>query len=167
MGAIVEEVHIWNSPSVGAFLLWRFTQGYIDNHDEAEPPLGLLHFIAAAILTSPSLCETISNQRANLQSYVRGFEDKKLFDQLLSIHERTSQKRVFTLESLDLATSQGLLLINPDTGKVHCKNIDKKPRKGNAVKPSMKRLGEKAEILGNWFAEHDVFTTARYLKVVF
>ena len=167
MGAIVEEVKIWNSPTIGAFLLWHFTKGYVQHHKAGEAPGGLLHFLAAAILTNPALSETISKRRANLQSYVRGFEDKRLFDQLLSIHDRTKEKKAFTLASLDIAISQGLLLWNAETGRVHCKELGKKPRRGNNIKPSMKRQGEKAELLGQWFSEHDLPAIARYLKVVF
>jgi hypothetical protein len=46
MDTIVDEVKLWNTPLVGAFLLWKFTQGYTENHPSGEAPIGLLHFIA-------------------------------------------------------------------------------------------------------------------------
>jgi len=100
MSEVLEEVKVWNTPIIGACLLWRFTSGYTSNHPNGDGPTGLLHFIATAILTNQRLSTPISNKRADLQSYVRSFEETKSSDLLLSIHERVKDKMSYTMKAL-------------------------------------------------------------------
>ena len=166
MGLLVEEVKIWNTPLIGAYILWRFTKGYCENHETGDAPVGLMHFIANAILSSPNLVERISNRRPDLQSYIRSFEDKKESDLLLTVHERIKEKRQYTLESIDIAVSEGLLVWDLETGKLYPKNLTKRPSRGKNIKPALDRNGTKAEILGSWFSQHELDSITTYLKVV-
>lgn len=166
MEKLVEEVRQWNTPSVGAFLLWQFTSGYCDNHPSGDAPVALLHFLAIPLLTSNKLLDPISNRRPNLQSYARGFEDSKNSDILLTIHDRAARNRSYTMASIDIAVSKGLLFWDVDSGKLYPVKDVKRPRRGNALKPSITKIGTKAQILGSWFAEHSIPTVATYLKVV-
>ena len=167
MGEVLEEVRIWNTPVIGAFLLWRFTNGYVATHPSGDAPVALLHFVASAILTSQKLSGPISNKRADLASYVRSFEDSKSSDILLSIHERTKEKRSYTLKSIDIAVSQGLLFWDIETAQLYAKSELKKPKRGNSLKSIHEQNGNKAEILGNWFGRQDLASIANYLKIVF
>lgn len=166
MGRLVEEVQQWNSPSVGAYLLWRFTSGYCDAHPNGDAPLALLHFLAIPLLTSKRLLEPISNHRPNLQSYVRSFETSKDSDILIGIHGRAKRKRSYTMAAIDIAVSTGLIFWDIDSGKLYPRKGGNLPHKSCALKTSFVRDGKKAEILGRWFAEHNISTIATYLKVV-
>ena len=44
MGQLVEEVKLWNTPTIGAYLLWRFTKGYTKNHPTEDAPVALFTF---------------------------------------------------------------------------------------------------------------------------
>jgi hypothetical protein len=167
MGEVLEEVKIWNTPIIGAYLLWRFTKGYTTMHPSGDAPIALLHFVALAILTSQKLSAPISNKRADLPSYIRSFEDSKSSDILLSIHERTKEKLAYTLKAIDIAVAQGLLFWDVETAQLYPKNQVKKPGRGNALKSIHEQNGNKAEILGNWFAKQDLASIANYLKIVF
>jgi len=167
MGLLIEEVKLWNTPLVGAFLLWSFTKGYSDNHPNGDSPVGLLHFIALAILTNKELMRPISNMRDDLQSYVRSFQDKNESDILLNIQPRTLARREQTLKAIDVAIAEGLLAWDTDNGKLYSRKLEKRPGRGKALKKDVKRDGVKAEILGKWFSQHDLPTIAAYLKVVF
>ena len=167
MGQLVEEVKLWNTPIVGAYLLWKFTKGYCDGHPNGDAPIGLLHFVAIAILTNKKLLEPISNKRDDLQSYSRSFEKSKESDILLTIEERTREMREYTMASIDIAIAEGLLVWDADSGKLYPRNISKTPSRGRALNNMYKNNGKKAEILGKWFARHDLPTIAAYLKVVF
>lgn len=162
---LVEEVRTWNTPLVSAYQLWQFTLGYCDAHSEGDAPLGLLHFIAAPILTSPQLSDTVNQRRKNLQSYAFGFEDKKRIDVLLDLQSRIQKRKHHTLASIDTAICAGLLLWDVDSGKLFpCQ--PPKARRGHTLRADLKREGDKARLLGTWFAEHDLPTIATYLKLV-
>ncbi|MDD2284393.1 MAG: DUF6521 family protein [Paludibacter sp.] len=167
MGTLVDEVKLWNTPIIGAFLLWRFTQGYCDNHQTGDAPIGLLHFVASAILISKELMKPISNKRANLQSYVRSFENTKNSDILISLQQQIIDKREYTLAAIDIATAEGLLVWDAESGKLYPRNLSKRPGRGKKLNVLMVREGKKAEILGKWFSEHDISSIESYLKVVF
>ena len=167
MGQLVEEVKLWNTPTVGAYLLWKFTTGYCDGHPNGDAPIGLLHFLAIAMLTNKKLLEPINNRRDDLQSYARSFENSKDSDILLTIQERAREKREYTMASIDIAIAKGLLVWDVDSGKLYPRNLSKSPSRGKALKEMFKKNGKKAEILGKWFAKHDLPTVAAYLKVVF
>jgi hypothetical protein len=166
MSELVEEVRLWNTPAVGAYLLYRFTQGYVSAHHEGDAPVALHHFIAIAILTNDQLKAPISNLRDNLQSYVRSFEDSKNSDLLLSIQERIKEKLGYTWSSIDLAVANGLLFWDFDEAKLYVRPLEKSPGYGHSPKAQLRKDGDKAEILGQWFAEHDVNTISSYLKIL-
>jgi len=167
LGELADDVKLWNNPAIGAYLLWRFSSGYCDGHASGDAPVGLLHFIAAAILTSKDLANPISNKRDCLQSYVRSFEDSKKIDLLLRIQERAREKRDYTLASIDIAIAEGLLVWDVETGKLYPSVIKKQSSRGKGIKEVFKRDGNKAAILGKWFSQHDLTTIAAYLMVLF
>ena len=166
MNKLAEEVLQWNSPCVGAYLLWQFTKSYSEAHPDGDAPVALLHFLAAPILTCKKLLDPISNHRANLQSYVRSFEDSKGSDILLGIQELVIDKREYTLAAIDIAIATGLIIWDVDSGKLYPYNSSIHPQNGNSLKSNTVKNGKKAEILGKWFAEHNISTIATYLKVV-
>lgn len=163
----VEEIKIWNTPIIGAYLLWRFTQGYVDGHKIGDSPIALLHFVACAILTNDKLSEPVNNRRKNLQSYVRFFEEKKESDILLNLQSRIKEKLSYTLTAIEIAISEGFLVWDIESGKLYPRVLSKKNKIGNALRPKMKSDGNKAEVLGKWFSEHELSTIGTYLKVVF
>lgn len=167
MGQIVEEVKIWNTPAIGAFLLWKFTVGYIQGHPTGEAPVALLHFVATGILTNKELIEAINDMRPNLASFVRWFEEQEKTDMLLEIQDRIAAKRRYTLDAIDIATYSGLLAWNTESGKLYPRTQLPDAPKGSGLKNLYKRYGTKAEILGKWFAQLDMKMIATYLKLVF
>lgn len=166
MSSLAEEVRVWNTPIVGSYMLWRFSQGYTDYHPEGLSPILLLHFIASAILTNQRLSDPVNNRRKDLASYVRSFANKKDVDLLLSIQGRVNATKFYTLSSVDLAIQKGLLVLNPDDACLYPRNLSKKPSRGMAPKPSVRSMGNKAETLGRWFSAYPVSQVVSLLKVV-
>lgn len=163
---LADEVRIWNTPLYGAYLLWHFTTAYCAAHPTGDAPVGLLHFIALPMLVNRQLNDTISDRRANLQSYVQGFEDKKQSDILLSLQERIRARQQNTLASIDAAIYAGLLSWDMDSSKLYPHVLPRAPRRGKSIRPSIAKEGKKAKILGRWLSEHDIPTVASYLRVV-
>lgn len=167
MGKLVDEVKLWNTPIIGAYLLWKFTQGYCSGHPHGDAPIGVLHFVASAILTHKELLEPINNHRNDLQSYARSFENTKNSDILLSIQQRIKDKREYTLAAIDIAISKGLLVWDMESGKLYPRELKKRPGRGRGLKSKITNEGNKAEILGKWLSGHDIPAISAYLKVVF
>lgn len=166
MSNLVEEVRIWNTPIVGSYVLWRFTQGYTDHHPEGRSPILLLHFLASAILTNKRLSDPVTNLRKDLSSYTRSFTDKKDIDLFLSIQGRVNNTKTYTLSAIDLAIQHGILFLNSEDACLYPKTLSKKPSRGMNPKQSVKSLGNKAEILGKWFSAHPASQISALLKVV-
>lgn len=166
MGELAEEVKLWDTPAIGAYLLWRFTDGYTKGHPQGEAPIGLLHFIALAILTNAQLSKHISNKRDGLGSYIKGFEDNKSIDRLLGIHKRIDDRKKHTLRCIDFAITNGLLIWDCESGKIFSRHISISPSRRNNLKNHVKQDGNKAEILGRWFSEHNLTTITCYLRVI-
>lgn len=162
---LAEEVRTWNTPLIGAYQLWQFTLGYCQARSDGDAPIGLLHFIAGPILASPQLSETVSLRRKSLQSYALGFEDKKQMDLLLGLQERIRRRSPQTMAAIDAAICAGLLIWDVESGKLYSRQAPTASR-GRKLRGTLKREGDKARILGAWFAAHDLPTIAAYLKVV-
>lgn len=167
MGKLVEEVRLWNTPVVGAYLLWRFTSGYSEHHADGDAPSALLHFLAMAIVTSPQLLKTINGQRPNLQSYARSFSENGQTDLLLGLQKRIDQKKEYTLAAIDIAVANGVLAWDVQRGKLYARSLNMSPKKGCRPKGAMNSTGKKAALLGKWFSEHDIGMIASYMRVTF
>lgn len=166
MSELLEEVRLWNTPAVGAFLLYRFTHGYSAGHVNGEAPTAIQHFIAIAILTSEKLKAPISNMRENLQSYVRSFEESRNSDILLGLQERVKDKLLYSWSSIDMAVANGLLFWDFEEAKLVANPLRKTPSHGRSPKAQLKKDGDKAEILGRWFSQHDLNAITSYLKII-
>lgn len=166
MGRLVEEVKEWNTPLVGAYLLWNFTKSYVHAQVQNEAPVVILHFIAHPLLTSNEYSDTINNYRPNLASYVRGFTDKHKTDLLACFNERVYKQIKITMEAIDIAVASGLLVWNTDKATLWPLK-DLKQARGNAHRGiDIKTKSKKAEILGRWFANIDINTITSYLGVI-
>lgn len=166
MSSLIKEVKEWNTPLVTGYLLWRFTQGFYENQKNGEAPVALNHFIAMPILLNSLLLEKINNRRKSLQSYIKSFEEEKRSDLLAGIHDLVRKNMLHTLQSLDVAVTSGLLVWNYESAVLYPTKIQTKIKRGHSLRKDIVNTGDKAEILGKWFSEHDVLTVASYLKVV-
>lgn len=166
MGKLVEDVNEWNTPIIGAYILWRFTHGFVKNHPNGDAPVAILHFIASGIMTDPSIYDAINGHRPNLASFIRWFNEEKKSDFLTCLNQKIIQKRSYTMQSLDIAVANGLLAWDIETAKLYPVTI-KRIKTGTSSKGiAILKLGEKAEILGKWFSEHDLPTVTAYLGVI-
>ena len=166
MKSLVDEVNEWNTPIIGAFLLWHFSLGYRRKHPMGESPFVLLHFIAIGILSSNVYLVKISKHRPNLESFVRGFIDSNESDFLACLHQRIINKRAYTSAAIDIAVSSGLLVWDYDKAVLYPREISNRKRGRIQIGKDMKKMADKAEILGEWFSEHDILSITSYLGVV-
>lgn len=166
MSNLVDEVNEWNTPIIGAFLLWRFSLGYKRRHPVGESPVVILHFIATGILSSNNFSEGISRRRPNLESFVRNFTESKKSDLLACLHQRIFQKRSYTTAAIDIAVSSGLLVWDCEQAILHPADVPLVKRGGIKLGKKITDSANKAEILGEWFSEHDIQSIISYLGVI-
>lgn len=166
MSNLVDEVREWNTPIIGAFLLWHFTTGYKQNHPHGESPVVILHFIATGILTSNDFLKAISGHRPNLESFVRNFTDSHESDLLSCLYQRILQRRAYTAAAIDIAVSLGLLVWDCEQAILHPADAPRIKRGGLKLGKDIKKVADKAEILGKWFSKHDIPSITAYLGVV-
>ena len=166
MNSLSDEVSQWNTPIIGAFLLWHFAIGYKRKHATGDAPVVLLFFIAIGILTSFNFMEKISRRRQNLESFVRSFTEKYESDLLTCLQSRIIKKRAYTSAAIDIAVSSGLLVWDYDRAILYPVEITTKKRGGIKLGKEITKSADKAEILGEWFSEHDISSITSYLGVV-
>ena len=164
MGRLVEEVREWNSPVVGAYLLWRFTQAYSQRNCSGDAPTVILHFIAHTLLTSVDYCAEIPHKK-NLASFIRAFTENKKSDKMACFGEMVSKQREATMKAIDIAVATGLLVWDTSTAQLVAREF--KPARGSPSKgAAIQELDNHAQKLGAWFAELDVPTITLQLGVV-
>lgn len=167
MSRLVDEVKLWNTTAVGAFVLWRFTCGYTNNSPDGGAPSVLLHFLATPILMNPRISSRITRQRHGLQSYARSFTEKGEVDLLLGIQDRIRQKQNYTLASIDLAVAKGLLVWDTEGTALHARQLEAVPSRGCRPRASVEMIGNRGEIFGEWCAAHSIENVANLMGVSF
>jgi len=164
MGRLVEEVREWNSPVVGAYLLWRFTQAYSQKHCHGDAPMVILHFIAHTLLTSVDFYNEIPH-KPDLASFIRAFTDKKKSDKMACFGAMVSKQRETTMKAIDIAVATGLLAWDTNTARLVARDF--KPVRGSPSKgAAIQELDKHAQKLGAWFAELNDSTIILQLGVV-
>ena len=160
------EVSEWNTPVVGAFLLWHFSLGYKQHNEMKDCPVVILHFIAMGILSSCNFLDKISRRRSNLEAFIRSFYESNQSDLLACLQQRIKSKMAYTSAAIDIAVSSGLLFWDYDKAILCPTEPPTNTRRGIKIGDEMKKMAYKAEILGEWFSEHDISSITLYLGVV-
>lgn len=96
-------------------------------------------------------------------SYLRCFSDNNEAHILYKIQARILNKKEYSLHALDIGISSGLFSFSIDDMKVVAEDriLCSNPSE------EIKRLGRKAELLGEWFSEHPLKTIVNSLEVSF
>ena len=61
MAILLDEYREWNTPVVGAYLLWRFSAGYVNANPRHAPPPFLLHCVVTALLRGRAYSDAIDH----------------------------------------------------------------------------------------------------------
>lgn len=165
MSRLVEEYEEWNTPLIGAFLLWGFNKSYVGNHLTGEAPVVIEDFIAYSLLMSKSYNERITNRITTIASYIQSFTIKKQSDILATLVSKINEDKEITLKAIDFAVSYGLLVWDCETAKLYPKSLDDNQMSVLKDLPIMK-LQKKAEILGKWFSQVNLNTLLSLFGVV-
>lgn len=157
MSRLLEEYDEWNTPLIGAFLLWAFNKSYVENHQTNEAPVVIEDFVAYSLLMSKNYNERINNRIKTIASYVQGFTEKKQSDLLATLSEKINENKQITLKAIDVAVSSGILAWDCENATLYPKLLEKDVLSILNNLPIMK-LYNKAETLGKWFSQVNLNT---------
>ena len=150
MSSLASEIKEWNTPILGAYLLWKYTKGYETSADGRHPEF-LLHFVALPILMSPELSRPICRQRKSFASYAASFSNEGQSDVLAKLDQMVFEQRANTMTALEIAIASHLLRWTDDKQRLCALKVNEKEGV-NFVSKSNLDLGKKAFLFGSWSA---------------
>jgi hypothetical protein len=158
MSSFATEIQEWSTPLLGAYLLWRFTQGY-ESVGERRSPEFLFHFVVLPIVESPELARPIHPLRKDFSSYVRSFAKDGKMDVLAKLNDKVFQQRLNTLRALDIGSATRLFEWKDGMTRLHATRQNE-GEIAIVLSDSIRRLGVKAFRFGTWtaFVDLPVFT---------
>lgn len=184
MATLAEEYNEWNTPIVGAYLLWRFASEYVECHPGHQAP-SFLHLCIVSVLLRWSVYSNEIPHAKSLHAYAARFikKDKDVgatkgngkrkekeynADRLEAIHYKIKELLPFTLKSVNMAVSRKLLVWDVDNARLEPLKIGKlKPGTSLLSKTSVQKLGNHAATLAKWMASLELSTIAFDLGVKF
>ncbi|MBR3923602.1 MAG: hypothetical protein IKJ45_10840, partial [Kiritimatiellae bacterium] len=166
MSTLLDEYNEWNNPIVGAYLLWKFSLGYVNTHREHLPPPMLLHFIVIALLRGRVYSEYIDHAMS-LHGYAAKFVKDGYADKLEELHGRVQSHLPYAMKSIDMAVSRKMLIIDTENASLIPVEIPKVQKGTRMLSPSVQKLGKRAEKLGKWMSPLELSTIAIDLGVKF
>ncbi|MBQ3808232.1 MAG: hypothetical protein II840_09790 [Kiritimatiellae bacterium] len=166
MATLLDEYNEWNNPIVGAYLLWKFSLGYVNAHrDHLSPPL-LLHFIAITLLRGRVYSENIDHA-LSLHAYAAKLVKEGFADKLEALHDRVQAHLPYAMKSIDMAVSRKMLILDTESARLIPVEIPKVQKGTRTLSPSVQKLGKRAEKLGKWMAPLELSTISLDLGVKF
>lgn len=164
MGRLEEEYKEWNSPVIGAYLLWQFCIGYCKDCEKYPSIIELI--IAYSLLSNKRYLEHINGRKEGFSSYIRSFTRNKQSDLLLCFSNEVKEKLELAFSAIDIAVNSGLLVWDVENAFL-IPIGDLKSKRGTSsygVQVQLKK--NKAQILGKWFSKSNIKMISSSLGVV-
>lgn len=166
MGSLVKEFHNVQNPALSAYLLSRFTMGYMEEKQQLAP-MSLL-FIVLPMLYKKEVVDFISSTQksSSLRYFADKFTEKKNSnnDLIIQIQSASHRYKIMTLEAMRIGVLGNLMVVQEDGHVIPMEdNI-------NRYKPEskeIKRIGNSAEKLGVWCSRLSLMEISQILKVRF
>ena len=152
--ALVEELRIWNTPVIGAYLAYRFVKTFAQKRPDKRPPDLIMLCLAIAVLSDRRLSSNIRLRRgiSSFRRYLEGEKNAVAFD---GIHDVVAKTLPYTLAAIDIALACGIVRVNAESATIEA--VDFQSRKGTndiittAITEDVKII----ETLAKWFAKFE------------
>ena len=166
MGDLVKEFYNIQNPALSAYLLSRFSLGYMkENQNMAPMPL---LFIVLPMMYKKEIVDFIESTRvkSGLRFFADKFTEKKNSnkDLILQIQNNSQRYKIMTLEAIGVGMAGKLFDIQKDAYVL--------PLEDNIISFKIKskdleKMGKAAEKLGIWCSELTLMEISQILKVRF
>ena len=164
MGRLEEEYKEWNSPVIGAYMLWQFCIGYCEYSDKLPSVIELI--FAYVLLTDNDYLCNISSHKPNFSSFIKSFTMNKQSDLLLCFSEKVKEKIGSAFYAIDIAVEAGFLAWDLENAMLIPRN-NFKVKKGTAHLGSIVQENKnKAILLGKWFSQNNIEMISNSLGVI-
>lgn len=166
MGRLVKEFYNVQNPALSAYLISRFSLGYLEENQNMSP-IPLL-FIVLPMIYKKEVVDFISSTQktSSLRFFADKFTEKKNSnnDLIIQIQNLSNRYKVMTLEALRIGMAGELIVIQDDAYILPLKdNINSYKLSSKEVK----RMGNAAEKLGIWCSRLSLMEISQILKVRF
>lgn len=166
MNKLAKELYNVQNPALGAYLLARFSLGYLDENQNM-PPIPLLFIVLPMIYKKDVVDFISSTQRtSSLHFFADKFTDKQNSnnDLIIQIQNLSQRYKMMTLEALRISIIGELISIQDNVYILPLRdNInDFKPKTKD-----VKKMGNAAEKFGIWCSRLSLVEISQILKVRF
>jgi len=163
---LAKELYNVQNPALGAYLLARFSLGYLDENQNM-PPIPLLFIVLPMIYKKDVVDFISSTQRtSSLHFFADKFTDKQNSnnDLIIQIQNLSQRYKMMTLEALRISIIGELISIQDNVYILPLRdNInDFKPKTKD-----VKKMGNAAEKFGIWCSRLSLVEISQILKVRF
>lgn len=166
MGRLVKEFYNIQNPALSAYLLSRFSLGYMEENQDMTPMP--LMFIVLPMLYKKEIVDFISSTQktSSLRFFADKFTEKKNSnnDMIIQIQNSSKRYKLMTLEAMRIGMVGELFVVQNDAYVL--------PLEGNinsfkSKSKELKRMGKAAEKLGVWCSRLSLMEISQILKVRF
>ena len=166
MGKLAREFYNIQNPALSAYLLSRFSLGYMEENQDMTP-MQLL-FIVLPMLYKKEIVDFIeaTQKKSGLRFFADKFTEKKNSnrDLILQIQNASQRYKIMTLEAIGMGMVGKLFDIQKDAYVL--------PLEGNIISfktksKELKKMGKAAEKLGIWCSRLTLMEISQILKVRF
>lgn len=166
MSKLIKEFYNVQNPALGAYLISKFTVGYI-NENQSLVPLPLLFVVLPMTFRSEIVDFIVSTRRTSgLRYFVEKFTEKKNLknDLIIQIHKQSQEYKILTMESLRLAMAKNLVTLQDG---IYLIPLEGNIKKFNNNSDELGKMIKAAEKLGVWCAQLSLAEISQILKVRF
>ena len=166
MGRLETEYEEWNTPIIGAYLIWQFAVAYVENNKTENAPNIIEILYSYVLLTDKNYIKHINGYRKNFASYITAFNQHKETDLLSNFSSKLLSKREYAMRAVDIAVSAGLLGWDTDSASLVPIMKLKENKGSKKMGTEVQKIAKSAKILGKWLANEDFSTITSALGVV-
>lgn len=164
MGRLEEEYKEWNSPVIGAYMLWQFCIGYCEDSEKLPSVIEVI--FAYVLLSNKHYLDNINGHKDGFSSYIRSFTRNKQSDLLLCFSNEVKEKIELAFYSIDIAVNSGFLVWDVDNAFL-IPIADLKSKRGTTAFGKQIQLNKtKAQVLGKWFSKSNIQVISSSLGVI-